>query len=85
MTRMARPLVGMVSRLVEQKGLDLIEAASDALVELDATWVFLGSGEPRYEQFLRRLAERHPSRVGVHIGFDERAGAPGRSRLRTSS
>jgi starch synthase len=34
--------------------------------------VFLGSGEARYEHFLRRLAERHPSRVGVYIGFDER-------------
>ena len=66
-----RPLVGMVSRLAQQKGLDLIEAASAALVGLDATWVFLGSGETRYEQLLRGLAERHPSRVGVRIGFDE--------------
>jgi starch synthase len=61
----------MVSRLVRQKGLDLIEAASAVLVALDATWVFLGSGEPRYEQLLRGLAERHPARVGVRIGFDE--------------
>jgi starch synthase len=66
-----RPLVGMVSRLVRQKGLDLVEAASAGLVALDATWVFLGSGEPRYEQLLRGLAERHPARVGVRIGFDE--------------
>ena len=68
---LARPLVGMVSRLARQKGLDLIEAASASLVALDATWVFLGSGEARYEQLLRGLAERHPSRVGVRIGFDE--------------
>lgn len=68
---LARPLVGMVSRLVRQKGLDLIEAASASLVALDATWVFLGSGEPRYEQLLRGLAERHPARVAVRIGFDE--------------
>jgi starch synthase len=66
-----RPLVGMVSRLARQKGLDLIEAASADLVALDATWVFLGSGEPRYERLLRGLAERHPARVGVRIGFDE--------------
>jgi starch synthase len=66
-----RPLVGMVSRLARQKGLDLVEAASAVLVALDATWVFLGSGEPRYEQLLRGLAERHPARVGVRIGFDE--------------
>jgi starch synthase len=68
---LARPLVGMVSRLARQKGLDLIEAASASLVQLDASWVFLGSGEARYEQLLRGLAARHPSRVGVRIGFDE--------------
>jgi starch synthase len=68
---LARPLVGMVSRLVEQKGLALIEAAADALMRLDATWVFVGTGEARYEEFLRRLQARYPSRVGVHIGFDE--------------
>ena len=68
----ARPLVGLVSRLVEQKGFDLIEAASDELTALDAAWVFVGSGEVRYERFLRDLAARHPSRVGVHIGFNER-------------
>jgi starch synthase len=67
-----RPLVGMVSRLVQQKGLDLIEQASGEMVELDAGWVFLGSGDRRYERFLLGLAAAHPTRVGVHIGFDER-------------
>ena len=68
---MARPLIAMVSRLVEQKGVDLVQEASEALIQLDATWVFLGSGEARFERFLRDLAARHPTRVGVHVGFDE--------------
>jgi starch synthase len=68
---LARPVIGMVSRLVEQKGLALLEAAASALIQLDATWVFVGTGEARYETFLRALAARYPSRVGVHIGFDE--------------
>jgi starch synthase len=68
---MARPLVAMVSRLVEQKGIDLIEQASEALIRIDATWVVLGSGEARFEDFFRALARRHPTRVGVQIGFDE--------------
>jgi starch synthase len=68
---LARPVVGMVSRLVEQKGLDLIERAADDLASLDATWIFVGTGDARYEQFLRDLAARYPSRVGVFIGFDE--------------
>jgi starch synthase len=66
-----RPVVGMVSRLVEQKGLDLVEAAAGPLASLDATWIVLGVGEPRFERFLEAWAARHPTRVAVHIGFDE--------------
>ncbi len=69
---LARPLVGMVSRMVDQKGLDLIEAASSRLMALDATYIVVGTGETRYQDMWRRLAQRHPDRVGVHIGFDER-------------
>ncbi|MFI5177310.1 MAG: glycogen synthase GlgA [Vicinamibacterales bacterium] len=67
-----RPVVGMVSRLVEQKGVSLIERASEALVGLDATFVFVGTGDARYERWLRTLAARHPTRVAAFIGFDER-------------
>lgn len=68
----ARPVIGMVSRMVEQKGLDLIEAAAARLMALDATFIIVGTGEPRYQNMWRRLAAQHPDRVGVHIGFDER-------------
>ncbi|HUF46611.1 MAG TPA: glycogen synthase GlgA [Vicinamibacterales bacterium] len=66
-----RPLVGMVSRLVDQKGIDLIKAASPTLMGLDATWVFVGTGEARYERWLQHLSAVHPSRVGALVGFDE--------------
>jgi starch synthase len=66
-----RPLVGMVSRLVDQKGLDLVAAASADLVALDASWVFVGTGDATHEAMLRRLAAGHPTRVGAFIGFDE--------------
>jgi starch synthase len=66
-----RPIIGMVSRLVDQKGLDLVSAAIEPLLAFDATWIFVGAGEPRYEQALRTLAEHHPARVSVFIGFDE--------------
>jgi starch synthase len=68
---MARPIVGLVSRLVEQKGIDLVAEAADTLAELDATWIVVGVGDPSYEAFLRDWAARYPSRVGIHIGFDE--------------
>jgi starch synthase len=66
-----RPLVGMVSRLVEQKGLDLIVEASRDLLALDASWVFLGAGDPRFEAALGALAREAPTRVATTIGFDE--------------
>jgi starch synthase len=66
-----RPLVGMVSRMVDQKGFDLIAALSDQLPGLDATFVILGTGEARYQDLWRALASRHPDRIGARIGFDE--------------
>lgn len=69
---MRRPVIGLVSRLTDQKGFDLIAAASDRLMALDATWVVLGSGEPHYEDLWRALASRYADRVSATIGFDER-------------
>jgi starch synthase len=66
-----RPLIGLVSRLTDQKGFDLVAAAADELMSLDASWVLMGSGEPRYEDLWRALAARHPGRVAARIGFDE--------------
>lgn len=67
-----RPLVGMVSRLVDQKGMDLMVAVAERLPKLDARFVVLGTGEERYQEFWRSLAARDPDRIAAHIGFDER-------------
>jgi starch synthase len=69
---LARPLVGVVSRLVDQKGFDLVAQVAGALADLDAGFVVLGSGDPRYEQLWRSLAAHRSSRIGTVIGFDER-------------
>jgi len=69
---LARPVIGLISRLTEQKGFDLIAAAADELRALDATWVLLGSGERRFEDQWRTLAAAHPDRISATIGFDER-------------
>jgi starch synthase len=68
---LARPLVGMISRLIDQKGFDLLAAIADELPTLDATLVLLGTGERWYEELWRTLAARHPDRIGARIGFDE--------------
>ena len=66
-----RPLVAMISRMVEQKGFDLLDDVLEVLPALAADFVLLGSGEPRFEDRWRDLAARHPGRVGVRIGFDD--------------
>jgi starch synthase len=67
-----RPVIGIVSRLTDQKGFDLIAAAADSLMALDAAWVMLGSGDRGYEEHWKALARQHPDRVAATIGFDER-------------
>ncbi len=69
---MARPLVGMVSRMVDQKGLDLIAAIAGELPYMDATFTVLGTGEARYQDMWRELASWRPDRISVYIGYDER-------------
>jgi starch synthase len=65
------PIVGIVSRLVEQKGFDLIEQAESALAELPARFVVLGMGSPRYMELFRRLAAERPTQWSFHTTHDE--------------
>ena len=66
-----RPLIGMISRLVDQKGFDLLAQLSDELPRMGASIVLLGTGERRYEDLWLGLAARYPEVVGARIGFDE--------------
>ncbi|GAB4382080.1 glycogen synthase GlgA [Albidovulum sp.] len=65
------PLLSIVSRLTEQKGLDLALQCLPAALARGARLVVLGSGSPDLERGFSDLAARHPGRVGVRIGFDE--------------
>jgi len=66
------PLIGMVSRLAEQKGFDLLFTALPRLLEAhNFNLVVLGSGEPRYEAFFHGLALAHPTRVHFHRGYSD--------------
>ncbi len=69
---LARPVIGMVSRMVDQKGLDLIASVLGNLLAIDATFVIVGTGEPRYQDMWTSVSRNHPDRVGAFIGFDER-------------
>lgn len=65
-----RPLVGVISRLAQQKGIDLLVEAGDDLVNLDLALVVLGTGEQRYHEILAELARRYPDRIAVRLAFD---------------
>lgn len=64
------PMVGLVSRLVDQKGLDLLEEIFGEFVKNDVQFVVLGSGDKRYENFFKDMAKRHPEKVAAYIGFN---------------
>lgn len=64
------PLLGMVTRLAEHKGLDLLLASLPHTLDRGAQLVVLGIGEPRYEEALREMALAHPDQVAAAIRFD---------------
>jgi starch synthase len=65
------PLLGMVARLADQKGLDLLAGAAPAILAKGAQLVVLGEGERKYHQMLEQLRQRQPGQVGLYFGFDE--------------
>ncbi len=66
------PLIGMVSRLADQKGFDLVADAMKDIAHLPLRLMVLGQGQQRYQDLLRHFAHRHPHRIAVKIGFDNR-------------
>jgi starch synthase len=68
----SRPLIGMVTRLTEQKGIDLLFDSLPALLQArDFGLVVLGSGDSKYAEFFESLMQRFPDRVAYRSGFDE--------------
>ena len=65
------PVVGMITRLVEAKGLDLVMHIMDELMEEQVQLVVVGTGDEEYANALRELAWRHPGSVSVNILFNE--------------
>jgi starch synthase len=64
------PLFGTISRLADQKGIDIEIAALEEMLSSPMQFVALGSGAPEFERGFRRLAERYPDKVAVKIGYD---------------
>ena len=66
-----RPLLGIVSRLTHQKGIDVVAQAAHAIVALPARIVALGTGDRELVGALQAIRSRHPADISVTIGFDE--------------
>ncbi len=66
-----RPLIGVVTRLASQKGVDLIAGIADQLAREDAWLIVQGKGDDAFEKIFRDLAKSHPDKIGVRIVQDE--------------
>ncbi len=66
------PMIGLIGRLAEQKGWDLVKPLLELYVDsFDAQWVILGNGEARFAHSLAELASRRPDRVAVRLEFSD--------------
>jgi len=65
------PLIGLVSRLVSHKGLDIMCEAMDELLEKDVQFVILGTGDEYYEKKLSEIAEKHPYKLSLNLKFSK--------------
>lgn len=65
------PLISVIARLTQQKGLDLVAAILPKMLKLDVQLVMLGTGDHELERTFLKFHERFRNRMGVHIGFDE--------------
>jgi len=64
------PLVGIISRLADQKGFDLIGEAMETLMGMDLQMVVLGTGEKRYHDLFEKAARKHPKKLAVALTFN---------------
>jgi len=66
------PLVGIVSRLVDQKGFDILSESLEKILDMDMKIVILGTGQQKYHELYTELAEEYPERLGIRLEFNNR-------------
>ena len=65
-----KPLIGFISRMVEQKGLDLVKAVFDEIMATGAQFLILGTGQREYEEFFKAKQHEYPDNLSVNIKYD---------------
>jgi len=66
----AAPLIGIISRLADQKGFDILGDVTDHLLDLGLQFVLLGTGDPHYHEMFSRIAQAYPGRAAVFLTFN---------------
>ena len=64
------PVIGMVTRLAEQKGIDIMMEVFDRIIHLPVQFVVLGVGDKRYQDFFEKAEKKYPAKVAVRLSFD---------------
>lgn len=64
------PLLGMISRLADQKGFDLVAEIMEDLMSLNVGFVLLGTGEQKYHELFEHIAQKYPEKAGIQLGYD---------------
>ncbi|KAF0132801.1 MAG: glgA [Candidatus Saganbacteria bacterium] len=64
------PLIGMITRLADQKGFDILSEALDNIMNLKCQLVVLGTGDQKYHSLLQEAKKKHPNNIGINLGFD---------------
>jgi starch synthase len=65
------PLIGVISRLADQKGFDLLSQIADQLLSMDLQMVILGTGDEKYHLSFQKLSKKYPKKISVNLRFDD--------------
>jgi starch synthase len=63
-------VIGIVGRLTDQKGFDILAGALESIMQMSCQLVILGTGEPKYHELLKQMQKAYPKHIGIKIGFD---------------
>ena len=64
------PVIGIISRLADQKGFDILAQDIENIMHMDLQIVLLGTGEPKYHDLFKQMKQKYPAHLGLNLGFD---------------
>ncbi|OGC23642.1 starch synthase [candidate division WOR-1 bacterium RIFOXYB2_FULL_42_35] len=65
-----KPVIGLISRLADQKGLDILSEVLDEIMQLNCQLVVLGTGDAKYHEILQQAKQKYPQQLGLNLTFD---------------